>query len=323
MPNLIQRQRRLTEVGRIRVGDRKVSEKQPGRPRATFRFTSAYNDIIQTVATAYGGNVVKIGNEYEVCIEASEIKVLFSAKQLSNGDYESLSQWWEQWAGNTCTHRCDGQLCQVWRDKLRASVDCSCDHSDGGRPACQLKSRMSVMLPEAPSLGMWRLDTTSQVFAGEIQGLLDTLSMLQSGLVYPLTMAIETRQKRTAPGEKTSVFPVVKLLLDPSPVSMAAMVQRIQMQSFAPLAGHDALSAPSMGELPAPPPTDGDGVIVDELEKYAIEILGETFNDYLSWCEGEDLDWRDIASKARAKKVADLTTFWEGAEKLRDHKASK
>ncbi|MBL8048114.1 MAG: hypothetical protein JNJ45_05480 [Chthonomonas sp.] len=341
MPNLLQRQQRMVEVGRIRIGEKTAA----GYPtsRSTFRFTSRHKDILQLVQEQYGGELrpwSEKPGEWELLSDAAEVKVLFSSKPRGDGDLESLVQNWERWAGGTCTHRCDGRTCQFWRQTgtkrgkngkvvpvhERASGPCQCDHSGAAcKPACKLVSRLMLILPKVPTLGMWRVDTSSMVFDTEIQALLDTLGALAPGNVSPLLMSIEFRVKRTGPDEDNSRFPVIKLVLDPDPVSLPALIAGIRAQSMAlpepgPVSG--------LGELPAPRPSLPPGAPTlaagsepsdDELRAY-VSSLGEQVGDFWTWCEGEELDWRVIARAAFARKIACATTFWEGAEKFRSRK---
>lgn len=334
MANLLQRQQRMVEVGRIRIG-----EKSPeGYPttRQTFRFTSRHRDILELVQKQFGGDLrpwVEKEGEWELLSDAREIKVLFSSKERGDGDLESLVQHWERWAGNTCTHRCDGQTCQFWKQtgtktvgknkkvvpvNERATGPCQCDHSGAtGRPACKLVSRLLLILPQVPTLGMWRVETGSTVFDSEIQSLVDTLGVMAPGNVSPLLMSISFRDKRTGPGEDTSKFPVIKLVLDPDPVSLPALIAGIRAQSM-------ALPTPESGvsELPTPVAalTSGPVYTDDELRAY-IESLGpEVSLEVFAWCEGEELDWRAIARAAKKNGVVSHVTFWEGAMKFLNHK---
>lgn len=322
MPIIVERQRRLIEVGIIRVGERK-GERTPGRPRTTFRITSRHKDVLEVIAEVYGGKVVPWEKGlFEVCIESASIKALFSIRELPDGDLESLSRNFEEWKGNTCTKRCDGQTCTVWKEigkgtdgkpkHERAAVPCECD-PDARK--CKLVSRVSVILPEIPALGLWRLNTGSTHFESEVVALVETIRQLGLPSPVPVTLTISTRESRTGPGDSTCKYPVVEIKLDPSPVSIAALVSGIREKAFALPQG---LGDVPVAALPGQTSDESEAIepeivpeIVDEATdwEWTVALIGEqSARDWRSAFQGAGKDF-DAAMKSARKNNVDAEKF--------------
>ena len=172
-------QKRLTEVGRIRMG-----EKQGNRPVKldNFRITSPNQSILGEVADRYGGNVTPWDDQYQVNITADEIKIL-----LPMGD-GIFSEWYEEWSRGGIQKRCTGEY-----DEVR---DCPCDCVPGDR-MCKPTSRLSMWLPEIESLGVWMLSSTgynaNAELGGTVQALQDAARAL--GRAVKATLSLEQRKK--------------------------------------------------------------------------------------------------------------------------------
>jgi hypothetical protein len=166
-------QRRQTEVGRIRIG-----EKKGNRPAKLdhFRITSASKRLVDEVAALYGGTVQQwdgapAGTQWEVYTEARSLPVVVPPQNY-------LTQWYEQWSGGGCLRRCDG------RTETRTGKDCLCPADleerrnlakDG--KACKPTTRLNLMLLEVPSIGMWRLESHGENAAVELPGVAEVLAL--------------------------------------------------------------------------------------------------------------------------------------------------
>lgn len=149
-------QRRMRQLGEIRIGHAvdtgRVSQKtgkkilRPEKLNA-FRFTSPSREILTEVATLYGGNVQPWTPanggpaEFEVYSTANRLPVLVPPR-------DSVSQWYELYAGSKCQRRCDGQTEQ------KSDRPCMCDPDDR---ECSITTRVNVMLRDVPALGQWLL----------------------------------------------------------------------------------------------------------------------------------------------------------------------
>ncbi len=313
MPIDIERQKRLVEVGKIRVGETYTTSTGKTAPRAreTFRLTSRHKDILFAAQESYGGTVRQWEGHpgyFELLIDSREIKALVSLRRTLNGEYESLSQHFERWGGTRkCTHRCNGLICSLLGADGRKDVPCQCDPQDR---KCKLVSRLLVLLTELPALGMWRLDTRSDTFDSEVHALIDVCSQFnQEDRPIPVTLAITWREKSAKTDkedEKPERFAVVSVTLDPNPVSTALMLSRIQEKAIG------GLSEPP-GALP-----EGPKALESPMTDYEwlTELLGiDGVRDFSAWASCEDFNPDSTIAGARQKGVDSVDVFWAGAQK--------
>ena len=187
-------QKRLTEVGRIRMG-----EKQGNRPVKldNFRITSPNQSILGEVADRYGGNVTPWDDQYQVNITADEIKIL-----LPMGD-GIFSEWYEEWSRGGIQKRCTGEY-----DEVR---DCPCDCVPGDR-MCKPTSRLSMWLPEIESLGVWMLSSTGYIAKAELGGTVQALQDAARALGRPVkaTLSLEQRKKVSEGQTRRFAVPVIQ-----------------------------------------------------------------------------------------------------------------
>ena len=187
-------QKRLTEVGRIRMG-----EKQGNRPVKldNFRITSPNQSILGEVAERYGGNITPWDDQYQVTIAANEIKIL-----LPMGD-GIFSEWYEEWSRGGIQKRCTGEY-----DEVR---DCPCDCVPGDR-MCKPTSRLSMWLPEIESLGVWMLSSTGYNANAELGGTVQALQDAARALGRPVkaTLSLEQRKKVSEGQTRRFAVPVIQ-----------------------------------------------------------------------------------------------------------------
>jgi hypothetical protein len=150
-------QMRMRQLGEIRIGHVVPTGKvrrdgKPGtRPAKLdkFRFTSPSREILASVAELYGGEVKPWTpanggpSEFEVYSTASRLPVLIPPR-------DSVSQWYELYAGSKCQRRCDG----VTEHKSDRPCVCNPEKRD-----CKITTRVNVMLRDVPALGQWLLIT--------------------------------------------------------------------------------------------------------------------------------------------------------------------
>lgn len=198
MSPIVDLQRRLAEVGRIRTGDK--TEKGAPRKLAQFRLTSADATRLQAAADIFGGTVKPWRDgEHELYTDTSELPILLLPGQ-------SLSQWYELWSGGGAQRRCDGQ-----HDVL-SDGPCRCASETGDRK-CKPTTRLSVMLPDVPGLGTWRLESHGYYAAVELSA---TAALLEAataqGQILPARLRLEQRTK--VEGGQTMRFAVPVLDID-------------------------------------------------------------------------------------------------------------
>ena len=181
---IIDLQKRLTEVGRIRMGQK--SAKGAPQKLETFRLTSRDQSRITEVAAVYGGTVrpwEERPGEYEVVTETAELPILLLPGQ-------ALSAWYETWSAGGCQRRCDGVTDVI------SDGPCVCDTEPGDDRKCKPTTRLSVMLPEIPGLGVWRLESHGYYAAVELAA---TAGMLEQatakGQMFPARLRIDQRSQ--------------------------------------------------------------------------------------------------------------------------------
>lgn len=247
---IVDLQRRLREIGRIRIGEQVPTSNGKTRPRKLdrFRFTSRDRSVIEATATLWGGDVTAWeapdGEQWQVVSNATAIAVV-----VPPGDM-AFSQFYEQWTGGGCQRRCDGR----WDTVRDAACDCNPENRE-----CKITTRLSVMLPDVPGLGVWRLETHGYYGAVELAGAVDVCrAVTERGHTIPARLRIESRkvQRFDEKGKPVTLrFAVPVLDID---VTLAALGS-----IGAPIDGGPASLDPTrsavpnqwqpVGELPAAP----------------------------------------------------------------------
>lgn len=245
----LEEQRRLVEVGRIRLGEK--SQKGAPVKLKEFRLTSASRELLEQAAEIYGGTVEgwsdpAVGAQFQLQTTARELDVLLVPGPTA------CSQWFEMWSGGGIQRRCDGRL-EVVSD---GPCQCPADPEEraelaGKGKACKPTTRLSLILPRVGGLGVWRLESHGWNAAVEIPATVQLAQALAPGMLVPATLAAVERTKRRA--GTTSRFVVPELRLNTS-VSRIAAGEHAGLALGAPAAsGSDGLPA-----LPAAPIAQAD-----------------------------------------------------------------
>ncbi|MGW3353280.1 recombination directionality factor [Nonomuraea rubra] len=153
-PSVFARMRRQQRAywpdGHIRIGDSvPIPGKNARRPvkLSTWRFTSPSKAMVQAAADLYGGEVAEMtrgDDKWQVITNASQIPVVLPP--------HPVTQWMEHWDGPYCMRRCDGETIEH-----KSGRPCLCRAS--GEQLCKIRTRVSVLLADVPSLGTWLLAT--------------------------------------------------------------------------------------------------------------------------------------------------------------------
>ena len=213
---------RMRELGRIRTGQQVPSGNGRKRPAKleTFRLTSVSKPLVEAAAEAYGGEVrpwdAPGGRQWEVITGADSLPIVIPPG-------ESLSQWYELWSGGGCQRRCDGRTeyvtetpCGELATRLEGGKvipGCPADPADRrdaaqAGEACKPTTRLGVLLPELPDLGIWRLESHGFYAAVELAGAARFLAIASaSGLNIPARLRLDQREKKV-PGRPTNKFAV-------------------------------------------------------------------------------------------------------------------
>lgn len=206
MSPIIDLQRRLAEVGRIRLGEQVTTRSGKKAPAklTRFRFTSPSADLIDQAAGLYGGTPrdwqAPSGAQREVVTDTTTIPVL-----VPPGDM-AFSQWLETWSGGGCRKRCDGRW-DIQRDQA-----CDCDPENR---ECKPTTRVSLILPEMPGVGLWRVETHGHYAAVELGATVELLQSLAPGRLVPGRLRLDPRTvKRSGPDGKPQTRNFVVPVLD-------------------------------------------------------------------------------------------------------------
>ncbi|MEV5001987.1 hypothetical protein [Nocardioides sp. LML1-1-1.1] len=310
---IITTQRRMAEHGRIRLGQKVTGVSKAGREYTRpakldrFRFTSASQRQIDAIAAKYGGEARPWDNagkgEFEVVTDATAIPVI-----VVKGGF---SQWHEHWTKAGLQHRCDGE---------KDVAGTFCDPQDPDHIAAIEKptTRLSVMLSEIESLGVWRMETKGWNAAAELPSV--TELAMHVGDLVPATLGLAERSSiiQTDKGPQTSRFVVPFLDLH---VTKQRLVEIVGGPGGAPAIGGAGDAAPAIGQQHAALPAGEQ-----REEQQGQEDLYAPYADRMANCA--DLDalqavWTDIVNarlvgtqapsnpQADPAKVAEITAAFK------------
>lgn len=213
MTNLIGIQRRMRELGRIRLGEKGMAKNGKSYPKKLtgFRLTSQSKEKLLVAADLYGGEVRKwdgapgLGDQWELYM-GDRIDVL-----LPPG--EPLTQSFELWSGGGCTRRCDGGT-------MSDGGPCQCPADMNERielaktgAACKPTTRLAVVLPRLPDIGVWRMESHGYNAAVELPGTVEVLRALSDDgrTMIPAWLRIEQRTSVKDGETRHFVVPVLEL----------------------------------------------------------------------------------------------------------------
>lgn len=176
-------QQRLVELGRIRMGEK--GDRGPKR-LTKFRLTSASRSLLEEAAKLYGGTVrawqgAPDDGYWELYTTADSINIVIPPM----GRVYSLS--YEMWDGGTANRRCDGEIEQI------SGQECLCDPA---KRDCAVTTRVQVMLPDLPGLGVWRVESHGYNAAAKLPSSLELLRALGSGSFTPAILRLVAHSKR-------------------------------------------------------------------------------------------------------------------------------
>lgn len=206
----------LRELGRIRLGHRIPDANGNLRPKALdrFRLTSRSEKLIAAAADLYGGTVepwqppMDGAPQWQVIVDVDELDVLIPPTH-------ALSQCFELWTSGGCQRRCDG-IHEQLGDRPCICPDDHDDRNDLAKDgkACTPTTRLSVMVPTLPDLGVWRVEAHGFYAAVELAGAGAVLDLAAAtNRLLPARLRIDRRQiKRPNEPRKDFVVPVLELL---------------------------------------------------------------------------------------------------------------
>lgn len=228
-------QRRLVEVGRIRLGRKVPMSGGKSRPAKLdkFRLTSRDKARLDAAAALYGGEVTEWEGQWELVTDAEIIPIVVVPGQ-------ALSQNFELWGQQTvngqktpviCLRRCDGITEAI------SGEACLCNQQP--EQTCKPTTRLSVILTEVPGLGVWRLESHGWNAATELAGTVQLLeALVATGRPVRARLRLDKREVKRASGTNKFVVPVVDI-----DHTMGQVLDSI---------GAGAPAAPAVAALPVP-----------------------------------------------------------------------
>jgi recombination directionality factor gp3-like protein len=199
-------QRQARELGRLRTGV--FNGKYPERSK-TWIVTSPAAHQVEAAAALFGGKPEKWqpqgsgAAQFRVITEASSIEAI-----MPPGD--PLSQDYESWSKGGVQRRCDGIteslsdspcLCRAtWGDSFHLTAPRDA--------ACKITTRLNVILPQMPDMGVFRVESHSFYAANEIAAAVDMIrAAVGPTRLVPVSLRIEPRTRVS--GGETKKFPVI------------------------------------------------------------------------------------------------------------------
>lgn len=184
---------RLPEVGRIRLGTRvrtRTGRLAPARSD-TLIYSSPSRGTLSALAARVGGAVEDWSDgpePYRLVSERDAVPVMVPR--------DFAEAWWELWSGAGCLRRCDGVSATVPEEDPTGSLclverPCLC----GEERECKPTTRLRVVLPEVPGIGIWLATTHSVIAAQELPAQVALLAASDRALLRA-TLAIEQEQTR-------------------------------------------------------------------------------------------------------------------------------
>lgn len=260
---LLDIQRRLSEVGRLRSG---VRDGRNPKKLTTWRATSMSQDAIEAVAALYGGEVTRWRDkdsdplQWEVVTTSDTLDIVVAPGQV-------LSAWYELWSGGGCQRRCDGIT------EMLSDSDCMCPADFEERralaqqgKACKPTTRFSCLLRDVPVLGLWRAESKGFYAATELTGMADLLEYAtRRGMYIPAKLRLDQRTSKKIVNGKPMTFryavPVVEVGASFNQISEAlgGIGPSNSLQSGQPAGATAALPVASPGPSPAALPAGERG----------------------------------------------------------------
>lgn len=247
---IIGQQRRLVEVGRIRLGKKVPTENGYSRPAKIdkFRLTSRDRDRLDAAAALYGGTVTAWEGQWELYTDIDVIPIAVVPSQALSIYYELWGQ--KNLGGDKktpviCLRRCDGAT------ELKSDGPCLCANEE--EMTCRPTVRLSVVLPEVQGLGVWRLESHGWNAASELQGTVELLeALVATGRPVRARLRLDKRESPSEKGTRKFVVPVIDIdhtLSEVLDSLSTTMPEPIEVESgFRPVAALPAPPTPSVAE---------------------------------------------------------------------------
>jgi hypothetical protein len=268
---IITLQRQARELGRLRAGTyvppANGKRGYPQRSR-TWILTSHQRGYLEAAAELFGGTVEpwtpqgSKDSAWRLTTDTDSIDAI-----MPPGD--PLSQHNEMWSRGGCQRRCDGETESLSGNACLCLAEHGEDfHQLDPEQVCRPHTRLNVILPDLPDLGVWRMESKGYYAANEIAAAVDMIRLATGGKVaVPIRLRIEPR-KRVSQG-KTKQFPVIVVEIRGATAGqiLAGSAPTIALEAAAQRTAIEAASTapkPAAIEAPVTP-----GITADEVRRQA------------------------------------------------------
>lgn len=265
--SVMKRQRQLRQLGMIRLGFSKPGRTGGKIPQRsdTIILTSPDRNTLEAASKLFGGDVKDFPNG-----DRDKFSLVTKCSEIAIGVTEiAPTQWMEYYNKGTLQVRCDGCTVHGPRGSKLVDKPCLCAikfpepdaryEAVKNREACKIVTRVSVMIPDVPDIGVWRLDTRGEHAADE---LMMTLEVIQAILrnnpatkMVPCFLAIE--QRKNADKQPYPV-PVIRL-----PMSFNEITKQVEAGEEQRRLSNEQKALTDGGQRQLSPPSnpdDPDGV---------------------------------------------------------------
>lgn len=257
--------RNMRRLGRIRMGAKVRTEAGKVVPSRleTWRLTSPVRELLEAATALYGGDVNRwddappgVGEQWELFTEAASLDVIIPPTDMA------FSQWYELWTAAGIKRRCDGF------ENIVSGGQCECPADPDERralandaKACKPTTRLFVIMPRLPDMGIWHFESHGFYAAVELAGSVEVLrhASAVSGLI-PANLRIEQRTTKSDGKTQNFSVPVLELPTLTPHTLMTGEIRELtaSVPAVPPLAaGTDAQPGPTTPSGPAGPPSSG------------------------------------------------------------------
>lgn len=251
------------ELGRLRGG----IQNDKGQPESIdhWRATSVDKDRLGVLGGLYGIRepIREWQGQYEIELDTNTIECMIPGDPLFVA--------YELWGSGGCQRRCDGIRANVPVETPEGGhmeqVDCVCDEEGkepGDKDACSPTTRLKVVIPQVPGIGVWLMTSGSIFAAQEMMGQMNILASIgPSGAVWA-DLVLEPRELKRPWEKYTRSFNVpvlrlrqslIQLLESPRPALGAPAMAAIEAESQAEQ--QTAAEPPAAKPKPVPKAKDG------------------------------------------------------------------
>jgi hypothetical protein len=254
---------RIPEAARIRAGGEAKAGGGWGKRLREFRFTGN-ESVVRRVAEVYGGKPSRWKNEWQVETESASLGVALPPDDLAiRVSFEKYD------GGGRILRRCDARQCQSFEyvegpdgmSRETAEVPCLCQaqHEAGEDTDCDVKARLTVLVPDLMLAGTCLFTSTSPIFAAEAQGAIDFARLQQPTGSLRGRLVINPDRKSQTTGHN---FQLVELHLAINADTATPVLPEVRHES--PYAGdlpdntYEVIDEPVIEEASTPPPALAD-----------------------------------------------------------------